>query len=118
VKRGIDSSHIPRKIPKHHRGATPREQPEPHHVCFFLAAFDDDQGSLARFNARGQAASALNHPNIITIHDIVQAAGPHFRRAKGATDVADRRQSSDGYPFGRVWLGVRDDFRNYLITAA
>ena len=42
------------------------------------AAFADDQDSLARFIREAKAASALNHPNIITIHDIGDAAGTHF----------------------------------------
>jgi serine/threonine protein kinase len=42
------------------------------------AASADDQDSLARFIREAKAASALNHPNIITIHDIGDAAGTHF----------------------------------------
>ena len=42
------------------------------------AAFADDQDSLARFIREAKAASALNHPNIITIHDIGDAAGTYF----------------------------------------
>jgi hypothetical protein len=39
------------------------------------AAFADDQDSLTRFIREAKAASALNPPNIITIHDIGSAAG-------------------------------------------
>src|SRR5436190_23462486 len=41
-------------------------------------AFTKDVARVRRFVQEAKAASALNHPNILTIHEIGEANGAHF----------------------------------------
>jgi WD40 repeat protein len=45
---------------------------------FLSAAFNADPERVRRFEQEANAASQLNHPNIITIHEIGEAGGAHF----------------------------------------
>jgi serine/threonine protein kinase len=42
------------------------------------AEFTQDADRVRRFEQEAQAASALNHPNIITIHEIGQVGGAYY----------------------------------------
>jgi eukaryotic-like serine/threonine-protein kinase len=45
---------------------------------FLSAQFVSDRHQLARFHLEAQAASALNHPNILTVYEIGSDSGVHF----------------------------------------
>ncbi len=49
------------------------------------AEFTDDKERLRRFQHEARAASGLNHPNLLTIHEIGAEAGAHFM----ATEYVD-----------------------------
>lgn len=47
-------------------------------VKVLLSSFSQNVELLQRFNQEAHAASALNHPNIVTIHEIGELDGCHF----------------------------------------
>src|SRR6187200_1098400 len=77
------------------------------------AAFANDQDSLARFTREAKAASALNHPNIITIHDIGDAAGTHFI----AYEFVDGRTLRDVARSGALDVATAVDIAIQVVSA-
>src|SRR5207245_3414192 len=61
-----------------------------------------DPGRLKRFEQEARAASALNHPNILTIFEVGQADGEHFIAAEYVEGETLRQR------LGRGRLPVKD----------
>ncbi|HYV07915.1 MAG TPA: serine/threonine-protein kinase, partial [Blastocatellia bacterium] len=65
-------------------------------VKILPARFTEDATQIKRFEREARAASALNHPNIITIHEIGQDAGRHFIATEFIAGQTLRSRLSDG----------------------
>ena len=59
------------------------------------AQFTQDEDRLWRFIQEAKAASALNHPNIITIHEIGEEQGTHYIAAELIDGRTLRQQMAD-----------------------
>src|SRR6266702_3423317 len=60
------------------------------------AHFTHDRARVARFQLEAKAASALNHPNIVTIYEIGQAGGTWFIAAELIEGVTLRERLRGG----------------------
>jgi len=47
-------------------------------IKFLNERYESDESNVERFIQEAKAASALNHPNILTIHEIGETEGSHF----------------------------------------
>lgn len=58
--------------------------------------FPKDETGLRRFEREAHAASALNHPNILTIHEFCKLDGLHFIASEYVEGVTLRKKLSNG----------------------
>jgi tetratricopeptide (TPR) repeat protein/predicted Ser/Thr protein kinase len=76
---------------------------------FLSADLADDSDALSRFGREARAASALNHPNICTVHDIGDAGGRAFivmELLEGAT-LKDRLAAGPVDARTAIHLGIQ-----------
>ena len=79
--------------------------------------FTDNKTRLSRFEREAYAASSLNHPNILTIHEIGQQDGNHFI-ATEYIDGKSLRQQIAGHAIDlRETLGVATQIADALSAA-
>lgn len=77
------------------------------------AEFAFDDGRLKRFELEARSASALNHPNILTIHEIGEADGVRFI----ATEYVDGRTLTDVLRDGRLAVDTALDIAVQIASA-
>lgn len=75
--------------------------------------FVDDKDRLSRFVLEAKAISALNHPNIITIHEIGEADGTHFI----ATEFINGKTLKELLTLSRVDLRTSIDIAIQIASA-
>lgn len=66
-------------------------------IKFLFEEFASQADRLARFVREAKSASALNHPNIITIHEIGEADGEHYIATEFIEGVTLRERLAEGH---------------------
>ena len=67
-----------------------------------LSQFTNDKDRLRRFQQEARAASALNHPNILTVHEIEQRAGLHYIATEFVDGVTLRQHLNNAAQHFRI----------------
>ena len=86
-------------------------------IKFLPAQFTTDQERLRRFENEACAASSLNHPNIITIHEIGSEDGLHFMTMEFIDGVTLRQHSAQKKLTLREMLDVSIQVASALTAA-
>src|SRR5215813_7825449 len=79
--------------------------------------FTQDQDRVRRFEQEARAASALNHPNILTIFDIEEIEGTHFIATEYIEGRTLRQRKADGRMELREALDVATQVASALSAA-
>jgi len=79
--------------------------------------FTQDQDRVRRFEQEARAASALNHPNILTIFDIEEIEGTHFIATEYIEGRTLRQRMADGRMELREALDVATQVASALSAA-
>src|SRR5262245_52979606 len=89
-------------------------------IKLLLADFTADAERLSRFEQEARAASALNHPNIITVHEIGEATIEGGNRRYIVTEYVEGetlRQRMNGEPQQRLNLSEAIDVASQIAAA-
>jgi len=76
-----------------------------------------DQARLTRFKREARAASALNHPNILTVHEISEENGRHFIATEYVVGETLRQRLEEGALAPREALDIATQVASALAAA-